>query len=299
MDKRAIVEAVEAYKQGASPADAARLDFFEALFRLQQQRAELVGKGTQPPLLDSGRATEDYRSGTVLLGDAPASVDAGEFAETCRLVAAHLAENAGLDDAVAAALAAHDWATFVEKLDLAQAGSNPPQFVEDCLQNFDGFGIGSALPASIVMMVVSFALRAHIQEVAADLFALVDDEAKDGPTAVHPVSCPVCGSPAALSHVAMASGLDGRARRQYCSMCGTAWPYERMRCGVCGSENPTKLHYFNVEGDESHRLQNCDECGQYQRVFFEESLEIPVCLEVEDVVMAKLDHIALDPRFRS
>ena len=69
-------------------------------------------------------------------------------------------------------------------------------------------------------------------------------------------------------------------------------------CGVCGTENASRLHYFHVEGDSSHRLQNCDECGQYQRMVFEEDLSIPLSMEVEDVVMAKLDAIALDPRFR-
>lgn len=95
------------------------------------------------------------------------------------------------------------------------------------------------------------------------------------------------------------AGIDGRQREQYCSMCGTVWPFDRMRCGVCGVDNPTRLHYFHVEGDESHRLQNCDECGQCQRVLFEDDLAIPVSFEVEDVVMAKLDKIALDPRFRA
>ena len=105
--------------------------------------------------------------------------------------------------------------------------------------------------------------------------------------------------PADGFRIAGPSGIDGRDREQYCGMCGTVWPFERMRCGVCGTENAARLHYFHVEGDSSHRLQNCDECGQYQRMVFEEDLSIPLSMEVEDVVMAKLDAIALDPRFRT
>lgn len=298
MNLRTISEAVEAYKERASAADAARLDFFESLFKIQQACADEVGVRVSDSLPSVADAEAAYARFEPLLDMAPAVIDAPRFAQTCQQISAHLAEHAGLDDAVSDALASFNWAEFVDKLNLELAGKNPPEFIEESLQGFESFGVDAGLSASIVMMVVSFALRAHIQPVAQALFSLVGKTAKNG-SHLKPVNCPICGSPAALSHVAMATGIDGRDREQYCSMCGTAWPYDRMRCGVCGTDNPTRLHYFNVEGDEAHRLQNCDECGQYQRVFFEESLSIPVALEVEDVVMAKLDRIALDPRFRA
>ena len=297
MNLRTISEAVEAYKQGASAADAARLDFFEGLFFIQQRRAdELAGAVAYEGLV--GKEAEDaYFAEAAMLAKAPVSIDAGDFAQTCEAVAAYLAAQAGLEPQVAEALRDMDWASFCAKLDLAQAGANPPQFVEDCLQDFGRFGIDAGLPASVVMMVVAFALRSHLQPAAQALFRAVGKEALKS-SRLKPVDCPVCGSPAAVSHVAMATGIDGRSREQYCSMCGTVWPFDRMRCGVCGVDNPSRLHYFHVEGDESHRLQNCDECGQYQRVLYEDDLAVPVSLEVEDVVMARLDKIALDPRFR-
>lgn len=297
MNLRMVSEAVEAYKQDASVSDRARLDFFEGLFKLQQARADDVGAQFAGDAPDSAAIDAAYGDSGPLLALAPVVLDAHDFVSTCEQIGAYLVEGAGLDEDVAKALEAFDWAEFVDKLDLELAGKNPPEFVESCLRDFDSFGIDASLPASIVMMVVSFAMRAHIQPVAETLFAKVGDAVKKG-ARVRPVTCPVCGSPAALSHVFMATGIDGRDREQFCSMCGTAWPYDRMRCGVCGVDNPSRLHYFHVEGDDSHRLQSCDECGQYQRVFFEESLAIPVSLEVEDVVMAKLDKIALDPRFR-
>ena len=298
MNLRAVAEAVAAYKEGAGQADAARLDFFEKLYRLQQERADELGAcfGAEP--LGQEEAREAYLAFRPLLAEAPVAISSAQLAETCRRIAAHLVSEAGLDEDVARALGQLSWDDFTAKLDVELAGARPPEFVEACLKGFDSFEVASSLPASIVMMVVSFALRAHIQTAAEQLFACVGKDVAAGSHA-RPVNCPICGSPAALSHVYMASGIDGRDREQYCSMCGTVWPYERMRCGVCGVDNPSRLHYFHVEGDEAHRLQNCDECGQYQRVFFEESLAIPVSLEVEDVVMAKLDQIALDPRFRA
>ena len=298
MNLRAIAEAVEAYKQGASEADCARLDFFMGLFEIQQARADEVGASLDFEPLAREVAEQAYKDFTPLLAKAPVAIEPVMFFGTCKRIGDYLADNAGLDDSVADGLRAVDWYKLVGMFDLKLAGSAPAEFVEACLVDFDAFGIGSDVPSSIVMMVVAFALRAHIQPAAELLFGMVSKDVAQSAQREHPLLCPVCGSPAAASHVAAASGIDGRDREQYCSTCGTSWPFERMRCGVCGNENAARLHYFHVEGDESHRLQNCDECGQYQRMVFEEDLSRPLSMEVEDVVMAKLDAIALDPRFR-
>ena len=298
MNLNTIEEAVKAYKIGASDADKARLDFFEGLYRLQQERADEVAESTDIAGLSREEADAAYAALEPLLAKAPAQIDGVRFFGSCKAIAGYLAENAGLEGGTADGLRSVDWYKLVGKFDLALAGSNPPAFVEACLKDFDSFGIGPDVSASLVMMVVSFALRAHIQPAAERLFATVSRDVKASYRNPRPLLCPICGSPSAASHVAGARGIDGRDREQYCSMCGTTWPFERMRCGVCGTENASRLHYFHVEGDSAHRLQNCDECGQYHRVFFEEDLTVPVSMEVEDVVMAKLDAIALDPRFR-
>lgn len=299
MNLNTINEAVKAYKRDASVADASRLDFFQQLFELQQERANVAAEGLGGyTALSKAEAEAAYVALEPLLPKAPAPIDEVQFFGSCRAIAQHLVEHAGLDDEVAKSLAELDWYKLVGKFDLDLAGRAPAEFVEACLKDFDSLGIGSDVPANLVMMVVSFALRAHIQPVAERLFSAVPRSIAESPQREHPLNCPVCGSPATASHVSMASGIDGRKREQYCSMCGTSWPFERMRCGVCGTENAARLHYFHVEGDSAHRLQNCDECGQYQRVAFLEDLSIPLSMEVEDVVMAKLDAVALDPRFR-
>ena len=298
MDLSLIHEAVEAYAVDASEADAARLAFFEGLFELQQQRAETLADSCDYAGLSRKEAETAYTAFEPMLQKAPVAIDGAQFFGTCRQIALYLCEHAALADEVAEALQALDWYAISKNLDLELAGANPPQFIDDALKNFDSLGVGSDVPASIVMMIVSFAVRCHIQPAAQKLMSAVSRKVAASPQRTHPLVCPVCGSPAAASHVSAASGIDGRGREQYCSMCGSTWPFERMRCGVCGIENASRLHYFHVEGDSSHRLQNCDDCGQYQRIVFEEDLSIPLCMEVEDVVMAKLDAIALDPRFR-
>jgi FdhE protein len=152
------------------------------------------------------------------------------------------------------------------------------------------------LPAQVFASVLSATLRVFLQPAAEAIMAQAPENQTDHNS---PLNCPVCGMPAAASFVGESAGTEGNGRGQYCSQCGAVWDFERIRCGNCGSQRQDKLHYFHVEGDEGHRLQNCDECGDYQRVVFQEGIPGHLCMEVEDVVMAKLDRIALDPRFRT
>ena len=62
----------------------------------------------------------------------------------------------------------------------------------------------------------------------------------------------------------------------------------------CGTTEPRSLRYFSLAGDNAHRIHLCDECGGYIRTVFttRDSTFAPVA-EVEDVVMAPLDAVAL------
>ena len=68
-----------------------------------------------------------------------------------------------------------------------------------------------------------------------------------------------------------------------------------MRCARCGTRNQAHLHFFNIEGDDAHRIATCDECGGYMRTLYSDDALAPCSYEVEDVVMARLDAIANDP----
>ena len=58
------------------------------------------------------------------------------------------------------------------------------------------------------------------------------------------------------------------------------------------------MGYFNIEGDEGHRIGTGDECGSSIRTRFAGAGDnAPYSPEVEDVVMARLDAVAMDPSF--
>lgn len=295
MDVKMLERAVEAYSPQGDEADRARLGFFAGVYRLQGEWANRVAAASGRPAPAAEQVEAWYRDRLPALSQAPLDVEPDLFAQALEAFAAYTVDKAGLDPDAAAGLSQVDWRAFCAKAPLAVAGRDPAAFVESCLSQAGEFGIGADVPVSLLGLVLGFALRAWLQ-VAADAVAplLPADHTNHD----CPVDCPVCGTPAAASFVGESAGTDGRGRMQYCAACGCTWQYERIRCGVCGTHNQTKLHYFNLEGDDAHRIQSCDACGQYQRVVFQDGIPGPLCMEVEDVVMAKLDRIALDPRFR-
>ena len=143
--------------------------------------------------------------------------------------------------------------------------------------------------ARLGAMAAALALRAFLEGPATAVERARREAGADEP---HSVRCPVCGGEAAVAQVSGAPAGQGRAKRLWCAQCGCAWEFERVRCVRCGTQNQAHLHYYNVEGDDAHRIATCDECGGYTRTVYEEDALAPFSFEVEDVVMAKLDLVA-------
>ncbi|MEI3230831.1 MAG: formate dehydrogenase accessory protein FdhE [Gordonibacter pamelaeae] len=115
-----------------------------------------------------------------------------------------------------------------------------------------------------------------------------------GCDAPHPLACPVCGGAPVAGRVGGESFTQGRGKTLWCAQCGTSWEVERVRCARCGTQNQAHLHYYNVEGDDAHRIATCDECGGYLRTVYADDALAPFSFEVEDVIMARLDAIAAE-----
>ena len=109
----------------------------------------------------------------------------------------------------------------------------------------------------------------------------------------------MCGGEAGAARVGVTKHSDGRGKELWCPQCGAVWEFERVRCARCGTQNQSHLHYFNIEGDDAHRLATCDECGGFMRTVYQDSALAPFAFEVEDVVMARLDLLALQEATRS
>lgn len=292
MDFKAIDAAIEHYLARTSDEDKARLTFFRGLWDIQQRAAERLAEANPYSPEDAETLERHYWDETAALLTRPVSIDAAEFARMCADIAAHMSAQAGLDEQAAAVLAAYDWEWFSQHSALELAGKDPAGYIEDCLRRIDYFGVDAACPSNVFMMVPTFALRAFLQGPAQQVMDTLRDAQKNQMYHDKPLRCPVCGSPAAASLVGGGLELESHARELYCSTCGTRWPFERIRCGCCGTRNQSKLHWVHVEGDDAHRLHLCDACGDYMRTVFRNELGFAICMEVEDVAMTFLDQVA-------
>ncbi|MDR2106625.1 MAG: formate dehydrogenase accessory protein FdhE [Coriobacteriales bacterium] len=310
MDINTARAAIDAYRPLLADDDMARLEFFLGLWEFQQGIKTRALEAGGEPVPEGAPLAEWYWGEKPLLAMAPLELDTALFADALKGCTAQLVEGAGLDAELANALTGFDWAGLAAEANgnaqtpsealttgqsPAKAGSDPGAFIEALYTRLGEEGHSEPFRESVAL-IVTLALR-PLLEPAADVLgtAMVADE--QNATRLKPLLCPVCGSHAATSRVGDVPSGAKNGRLLSCSLCGMQWEFERIRCSRCGTQNQGKLHYFHAEGDDAHRLYLCDECGGYTRTTFAQNLRVSFSFEVEDVVMARLDHIAQDPRF--
>ena len=294
MNLRLIDAAMDSYKE-LPQDDVNRLVFFRSVWGLQAASAQDCPCSWEAPSPEA--LTVACSAGQHIFANAPVAIDAAVLARDAADIAACIAGKGLLEPAIAAALRELDWAEALATAGLALAGSEPAAFLDELAGGLAD--AGTPVPAAVAAaQVASLALRCQLEKPAqAAMRALKDAKLYDGH---HPLLCPCCGSEPSLSHVGGQTSSQGRGRLLVCAQCGCTWEFQRIRCARCGQTNPGHLHYFSLEGDDAHRLYTCDDCGSYIRTLFSEKGALaPVSYEVEDVVMARLDAIAQDPRFRA
>lgn len=100
--------------------------------------------------------------------------------------------------------------------------------------------------------------------------------------------CPICGCSPALNL------LKGEAGKRFsiCSYCGCQWRIDRLSCAACGNMEQRSLQYFHAEGEDTCRIDMCDQCRHYIKTIDYRNLEASdSCLE--DLATLHLDVLAL------
>jgi FdhE protein len=296
VDLKGIDAAVASYQKLLPVSDGARLSLFRGLWEIQDRHASLVAKVSEPgfgyEVPDPVTVENWYWGEKPVLLMAPATLDVERFAAALEEYAQYLSASAGLSEENACKLSNIKWTLLVSQSDWHTAGYDPAAYIDECCVAVEQQGLSAAL----ARVVFSLALRTLLEPVAR---AIMEPLLLAEGNTVHdkPLRCPICGSRASAAFVGETSSSQGMGRLLHCALCGTDWEFERIRCACCGTQNQAKLHYFHIEGDEAHRLHNCEECGGYMRTVFQENLRAPFSFEVEDVVMARLDMVAHDKRF--
>lgn len=297
MNLKRIDAAVAAYrKAGVDEGTIARLEFFRSIWGIQDRYAGLAaGTSAGRPVPAAAELEEWYWGGAPLLSHAPADVDADLLAGCARELAAHLAERGSLEEGVAAALRCCDWGALVASTPLDAAGCDVPAYLDAASARARELCPGCA---DVVPLVLSLALRAQLEPVQeAYMAAIRRDVAGHGMEHLKPARCPVCGSEATLAYVGRTEASSGNGRQLCCTQCGCVWDFERIRCPHCGTTEQTKLRYVSAEGDDAHRLYECDACGGSIRTSFytdEERRLAAFVPEVEDVVTVPLAALAVE-----
>jgi len=102
--------------------------------------------------------------------------------------------------------------------------------------------------------------------------------------------CPVCGGAPLMGKFRREDG-----RRMFeCSLCGSQWMFERLRCPSCGNEHQDTLGFFFVGEGSAFRVDKCDKCRNYVKTVDERqgAENVQRALALQDVATLYLDIIA-------
>ncbi len=300
MNLKLIDAAIADYRKKADEGDVARLEFFRALWGALDDcvREAQEGDGAALPAYaapDAGTVKRAGVEGRPVLGEAPVTVNGGLLSACLARLAAVVVERGAFSEEVADALAQADWDGAVAATDLAVAGSDPSAWLGSFSDALADGGM-AADGARLAALFASLALRVQLERPARLVMGARKAAGVVETAGGRPMLCPVCGSAPSMGHVGSHTAAFERGRLLVCAQCGAAWDFERVRCARCGTRNQAHLHFHSVEGDDAHRLETCDECDGYLRVLYSEDALAICSYEVEDVVMARLDALALDPR---
>ena len=105
--------------------------------------------------------------------------------------------------------------------------------------------------------------------------------------------CPICGSFPKMSEL-----KEEGQRYLLCSFCDFTWPGERLKCPFCENKDHEKLHYFYAEGQETYRVDLCNNCKQYIKTVDSRKLDYEPDLNLEDIVTIHLDILASEKGFK-
>lgn len=294
MNLKLINKAMLAYESNLTEDDMKRLRFFYGLWEDMERWAKGPTTADKHYTVPSEEELEEaWVADKPVFSFAPPKLSKDRFTAICYSLREYVLDQKILSEEDAKAFRAVDFRDLVKQEDMALAATDAEAFLGGILSNaFERDVPGAA--THMTAMVSMLALRVDLELVAK---AVVKRQRKVNKMNHSPLTCPVCGCQPAMAKVGGDGPTDGRGRVLYCQQCGTEWAFERLRCARCGTQNPQHLHYFNVEGDDAHRIHMCDECGGYTRTTFIEDILNPFSFEVEEVVTARLEAIARDPRF--
>jgi FdhE protein len=105
--------------------------------------------------------------------------------------------------------------------------------------------------------------------------------------------CPFCAGRPIVSFRKTDPESHGAARWLACGLCGTAWPFARIRCPACQEQDPAKLPSFQSEKHSGVRIEACETCRRYVKSV-DLTLDMRPIPEVDDLASLAMDLWAIE-----
>lgn len=109
----------------------------------------------------------------------------------------------------------------------------------------------------------------------------------------HEGHCPACGSAPIVSYRKELPEKNGGARFLVCGLCGTDWPFNRVRCPSCQEDDPARLPGFQSDVHRNVRIEACETCKHYVKSI-DLTLDARPLPEVDDLVSLAMDLWAIE-----
>jgi FdhE protein len=109
----------------------------------------------------------------------------------------------------------------------------------------------------------------------------------------HAGHCPACGNGAVVSVRREVPESTGAARSLACALCGTEWPFPRIRCAACQEQDPAKLPSFQTAAHPAVRIEACETCRHYVKSL-DLTLDARPLPEVDDLASLAMDLWAVE-----
>ena len=134
-----------------------------------------------------------------------------------------------------------------------------------------------------LLRLVGWAAMGRVLAPLVEPFAAWREEAAWGRPA-----CPTCGQLPVMAQLV----TEGEARRRFlvCGCCPTRWPFKRVGCPYCGSEDPARLDVIEL-GPSGERLDVCEACKGYVKTYVGAGREV---LLLADWTTLVLDAMAVE-----
>ncbi len=108
--------------------------------------------------------------------------------------------------------------------------------------------------------------------------------------------CPFCAGRPIVSFRRSDPESHGGTRWLVCGLCGTEWPFARIRCPSCQQADPMKLPAFQSEAHAGVRIEACETCRRYAKSI-DLTLDMRPIPEVDDLASIAMDLWAIEQGF--